>query len=363
MSARCVHATGANATRFGEPPAYAEGLYEIAPGVHAWLVPNGSWGESNAGLVRGENGSLLVDTLWDVPKTQGMLDAMRPVLGGNLPETLVNTHADGDHFWGNQLLPEADSITSDKALAEMQHHKPATMLAFGRLGRVLSFLPIAKARRAGRYFQAMCAPYAFAGVTHTPAKRSFSGTLDLDVGGRLVRLIEVGPAHTQGDLIVHVPDAGVVFVGDILFIGSTPVMWAGPVANWLKALDVIQELEAETIVPGHGPLTDKDGVETVRAYWTFMAAAAREHFDAGTSAVEAAKSIVTGDGFRSQAFAQWDSPERVMTNVHVLYREFSGNTAPMNVVEKIQVMARQAALASMLADATPASMHGGTGAA
>jgi cyclase len=357
MNTSCIVPTGAAATRYGERPAYSEGLYEIGPNVYAWMVPNGSWGESNTGLVVGEDTALLIDTLWDVPKTETMLDAMQSVLDGVPLETVVNTHADGDHFWGNQLLADADSITSEGALEEMRHHRPGAMLAFERLGRVLANMPFGKLRAAGRYFQAMCAPYDFASVTHTPAKRSFSDALDLDIGGRLVRLIEVGPAHTQGDLIVHVPDAGIVFAADVLFVGVTPVMWAGPLANWLDALDLILSLDADVIIPGHGPVTDKSGVRLVRAYWKFVSTAVRERFEAGAPASEAAYDIVTSAVFGEQPFASWDSPERIMTNVHMLYREFAGKTAPMGLAKKIRLMARQAALADALPGASPAVMH------
>ena len=60
MSARSLH---------GAPARYAAGLQELGEDVWAWLQPNGGLGESNAGLVRGEGESLLVDTLWDLRLT------------------------------------------------------------------------------------------------------------------------------------------------------------------------------------------------------------------------------------------------------------------------------------------------------
>jgi glyoxylase-like metal-dependent hydrolase (beta-lactamase superfamily II) len=81
----------------------------------------------------------------------------------------------------------------------------------------------------GRFVGEALGPFSFREVRLRRPDRTFRGELALEVGGREVRLIEVGPAHTPGDLIVHVPDARVVFAGDILFIGVTPVMWAGPV--------------------------------------------------------------------------------------------------------------------------------------
>ncbi len=85
----------------------------------------------------------------------------------------------------------------------------------------------------------MVAPYDFKGIQVTAATRTFSGEMVLEVGGREVRLIEVGPAHTRGDMMVYVPDAKTLFGGDMLFAGCTPVIWAGPVENYIAALDRI----------------------------------------------------------------------------------------------------------------------------
>lgn len=357
---KCIAPTGAKRTRYRETPAYPEGLWELGKDIYAWMVPNGSWGESNAGLVMGDGRSLLVDTLWDVQHTRVMLDAINPILRKAPLATLVNTHADGDHFWGNQLIDDhVETITSHAARAEMNHHKPGSMLAFKKLGKILKQIPVGPARRVGHWFETMCLPYAFDEVKHTPAREGFSGSVWKEVGGRKYQLIEVGPAHTTGDLMVYIPDAKTLFAGDILFIGSTPVMWAGPVENWLKALDLILDLDATTIVPGHGPLTDKNGVREVKTYWEFVHGAARTSFDQGRSATQAAEDIVTSDEFNTMPSSLWDSPERMMTNVHVLYRQFQGKTGALTVPQKLNLMRRQALLAHKLPQASPAVMRRG----
>ena len=63
-------------TLLGKPARFPAGLQEIADGAFAWLQPNGEWGESNAGVVVGDDEALLVDTLWDLRLTQRMLDAV-----------------------------------------------------------------------------------------------------------------------------------------------------------------------------------------------------------------------------------------------------------------------------------------------
>ena len=108
----CIAPSGAKLTRFKEAPRYAEGLYDLNHGLYAWMVPNGSWGESNAGLIVGDGESLLVDTLWDLKYTRAMLEAMRSLTDATPIKYLINTHADGDHFWGNELVTGAEIITS-----------------------------------------------------------------------------------------------------------------------------------------------------------------------------------------------------------------------------------------------------------
>ena len=90
-------------------------------------------------------------------------------------------------------------------------------------------------------------------------QRTVDGSLVVEVGGRNVELIEVGPAHTRGDTLVYVPDAATIFTGDILFINGTPIVWAGPLENWIAACDLMLSLDVETVVPGHGPITDGGG--------------------------------------------------------------------------------------------------------
>ncbi len=353
----CVAPTGREKTRFGETPLYSEGLYDLGNEVYAWMVPNGSWGESNAGLVVGQNSSLLIDTLWDHYYTQQMLDAMKSYTENAPITTLFNTHADGDHFWGNHLLRDIDIIASEASMKDMNHHKPVQMALFKKVGQFFSMLPMKKYRRAGHWMKSMVKPYKFTEVIHTPATRSFNGNTTLDVGGRQVQLIEVGPAHRPGDSMAYIPDSKILFTADILFINCTPVMWQGPVENWIKALDQILDMDVEKIVPGHGPITDKAGVQKVKDYWLFVSEQAKNAFERGLKPADAARQIAQSDAFMTSIFATWDSPERLMTNCHTLYRNFQGNMKPMTRMEIIGMMANQATLANALPDATPQCMR------
>ena len=97
---------------------YTKGLHELGNGLYAWLQPDGGWGWSNAGLVVDGDRSLLVDTLFDLKLTREMLAAMRARHAAAARiDTLVNTHANGDHCYGNQLVAGARIIASARERA------------------------------------------------------------------------------------------------------------------------------------------------------------------------------------------------------------------------------------------------------
>lgn len=290
---------------------FSKGLHDLGNGAWAWLQPDGSWGWSNAGLVTDGGEALLVDTLFDLRLTGEMLDAMRrAVPAASRIGTLVNTHANGDHCYGNQLVAGARIIASRASAEEMDELPPATMA--GLMKNAAAFGP------GGEFLRACFAPFEFEGIVHTPPTQTFSGELRLRVGSKEVVLIEVGPAHTKGDVLVHVPADGVVFTGDILFIEGTPIMWQGPVANWIAACERIAKLGAATVVPGHGPITDAKGALAVRDYLVYVRDEARRRFDAGLSPADAARDIALA------GYSAWGDAERIAVNVHTLYREWSG---------------------------------------
>jgi glyoxylase-like metal-dependent hydrolase (beta-lactamase superfamily II) len=179
--------------------------------------------------------------------------------------------------------------------------------------------------------------FDFASVGQRLPTESFEGRHELRVGDRAVHLIELGPAHTHGDAIAHVPDANVVFTGDILFIEGTPIMWVGPVSNWLAACDRILELDARVIIPGHGPVTDASGVRDVQRYFTYIRDEARKRFGAGMDDEAAADDIDITD------FRDWGDPERIAANVATLYREFDPSLPPLTPPEMFVRMAKWSA--------------------
>lgn len=302
--------------------AYTKGLHELGDGCFAYLQPDGGWGWSNAGLVVGDGVSLLVDTLFDLVLTGEMLESMRDQLDRAPLSTVVNTHANGDHCYGNQLVSGAEIIASEKAAHEMREVPPSTLAAMN-----------AAPGELGDLFRGFFGAFQLEGIELTPPTRTFAGRLDIEVGGRAFELIEVGPAHTAGDVIAYVPDAKTVYTGDILFIGGTPIVWAGPLSNWIAACDLMLGMDIDTVVPGHGPLTGKGGITQVRDYLAFVEREATQRFHAGMDAWDAARDIALN------GFGEWGERGRISVNVDTVYRTLDPNHVSPNVIDQFKRMA------------------------
>ncbi|MGH3624859.1 MAG: MBL fold metallo-hydrolase [Sciscionella sp.] len=121
--------------------AIDRGLHRIADDVWAWVVPNGTWGWSNAGLVAGDGASVLFDTQFDLELTRELLDALAPITARCPITDVVNSHADGDHCYGNELLADSVRIhASSAAIPGMRALPPQAIAAMvdADLGPVLS---------------------------------------------------------------------------------------------------------------------------------------------------------------------------------------------------------------------------------
>lgn len=327
-------------------------LVEVGAGTHAYLQ-TGSWGFSNAGLITDGEASLLVDTLYDVKLTERMLRVMRDAVpAAKRIGTVVNTHANGDHCWGNQVVADSEIISSRAAAEEMLELKPRLMqvllkgaggiaklpsvarAALGVLGK-LGVPRVGPLAEAADFVQECFGAFEFGDIKLTLPTRTFEGKLTLHVGDKLVELIQVGPAHTKGDLIVWLPKERVVYTGDILFIGMHPIVWEGPISNWIAACDRLLELDADVIVPGHGPITDNAGVRETKAYWEQMLEIAKRGRAQGTTPdTEARNWLADGDN------PKWTEAHRLVVNLDTAYRDLANDRSQRDPLEMFARMSR-----------------------
>jgi len=311
-----VPLTAAQPIRAQDIP-YERGLHEVADGCWAWVQPNGQ-SDNNAGIVVGDGASIVVDTTYELRGTRDMLAAASDLLQDNPIRFAVNTHEDQDHTWGNQLLPpDAQIFASSGTVAAFHSLTPDTVR------RITS-------TDHGAGTQWVWDNYVNRDVDLIEPRLpdvAIDDETELDVGGRTVRLVPVFPAHSRGDVIVHIPDAHVVFTGDLVFNEVGPALNAGPLSRWLDALDAIIAMSPRIVVPGHGPVTDADGVLRFKHLLETIREAAQIGTERGASPAEAVAFLPWDD------IAQMFAGERVINLIDALYAEIDPAHQRMSLAE------------------------------
>ena len=289
----------------------APGLHRISEHCHAFLQPNG-YGLNNTGLVDDGDMSLLVDTLMDVPRTRGMLDRMATATpAAHSIDVLVNTHSHVDHTLGNVLLEGSRIVMTTVCAEEMAAMPPDQWIA-----RAAALTGDARQMMD----ELLGDKFDFEGVAYVAPTETFDEALELRVGRFPVSLIEFGACHTRSDTIVHVPEDGVVYAGDLLFTDSHVPLNYPDIGNWIEACRTVERLDPQIVVPGHGYVTTVAQVTQLREYLEYLRGEARRHFDAGRTPREGAQAI-----FESlDRFAFFDRADILLPNLVSLYAEFSG---------------------------------------
>lgn len=309
---------------------YARGLRELNSNCWAWLEPEGEWGYSNAGLIVDGDCSLLVDTLFDLDMTGTMLRAMNDVTpAAKKIDVLVNSHADGDHTHGNQLVSGARIIASAATAAEFFKLSPAYLREIIQNADELG--------EGAQYMRRVMGPHKFNfnDIDTVPPTETYDREFNIKVGDKDVRLFNVGPAHTTGDTVVYSVKDKVVYTGDLLFADSHPAIWAGSIDGWIAACELIMSLDVDVVVPGHGNVTDKAGVKVFRDYLAWVQREVRARFDAGLEVEEAAADII----FRPP-YDGWMLPERIVGCVNYLYGLWGSPDVETSFLKMFDMLAR-----------------------
>ena len=285
-------------------------IEEVSRGIFAYIQLDGSWFLNNAGCVVGSRTATVVDATG----TEARGRAWRAVVSSVTPNpvtALINTHHHADHTNGNFLFaPGASIIAHEKCREEI---------------RAANGFPRRSPLFPGTDF-GDCPP--------APPTITFKDRMTAWVDDLELQLIFIGPAHTSNDVAVWIPERKLLFSGDVLFNGGTPFTLFGSLAGSLDALDMLEALGAETIVPGHGPVCGPEAIAIVRSYIRFVLDAAKQGFEAGTDPKELARGLDLGP------FGDLTDPERIVPNLYRAYSELRGEprAAPLPLLEMFQGM-------------------------
>jgi cyclase len=281
----------------------------LADDVHAYVQPDGGWCLNNAGFVSDGTVTLLVDTAATERRTRALAAAVAAT-GAPAPRWVVNTHHHGDHTYGNGFFAPA-----------------ATVLSHADCRR--------EALSAGHQLELIWPGTDYGDIRILGADLTYRDRATIHVGGVDTEVIHPGVAHTVGDSVVWLPHRRVLFTGDLIFEGGTPFFLMGSLSGSLRALERLRALGAETVVPGHGAVTDPSAFDRTERYLRFVADVAQRGHAAGRTPLEAARATDLGD------FAQLRERERLVANLHRAYAELDGlpEGAPLDPLPAFRDMA------------------------
>ncbi|RFS82592.1 MBL fold metallo-hydrolase [Actinomadura spongiicola] len=269
-------------------------LEEVSEGVFAYVQPDGTWWINNTGFLVGSRGVTSVDSCSTERRTRAYLETIRSVTDRPV-RTLVNTHHHGDHTYGNYLFSGATVVGHEETRA--------AALAWGK-----------------PFDNPFWTKVDWGDVEIEPPFLTYTDAVTLWVDDLRCEVRHVGTAaHTTNDSIVWIPDRRVLFCGDLLFNGGTPFLLQGSVLGALRVLEeVVAPLDAEVIVPGHGPVAGPELIDRVAAYIRFVQTTAEAGKAAGLAPLEAAREADLGP------FAELTDAERLVGNLHRAYAELDG---------------------------------------
>ncbi|HWR71857.1 MAG TPA: MBL fold metallo-hydrolase [Nitrospirota bacterium] len=241
-------------------PACAEGLTKIAEGVFSYVdaknpTPLTSFG-ANAGIIVGTDGVVVVDTLTSAKEAKRFIRDIRSITGKPV-KYVINTHHHLDHTLGNSEFAKRGAVIIAQEACKTEALKDADTI----LTRALNY---------------GFTKEALAGTTVVLPSLTFTDRMTIDLGGRTVELISTGLSHTDGSAIVFVPDVKVLFAGDTLFTNYHPNVRDANIEGWIKALDRIAGMDAQKIIPGHGPVSTRQDIADMKSYLQVFDAKARE---------------------------------------------------------------------------------------
>jgi glyoxylase-like metal-dependent hydrolase (beta-lactamase superfamily II) len=213
--------------------------------------------DQEIGVVLGGSDVLVIDTRLTAGQGRETLEDLRELTRD--PVTLVvDTHWHTDHAFGNAVF------------------RPATIWGHERTAEVLrspKYPAITKPMLTERHPELA---EDIAATVIDPPDRTFSETARIEVGGRRVDLAFLGRGHTDADIVIEVPDAGVLFAGDLLEEGATPYFGDGYPLDWPETVSRLTERIVGAVVPGHGAVRDRAFAEEQTAAILENARLARE---------------------------------------------------------------------------------------
>ena len=303
-------------------------LVKVADGVYAAIAKSGGLASGNAGFVIGDDGVIVFDTFFTPAAIEELIAEIQTLT--KLPiRYAVNSHYHLDHTGGNQVLVARgvpiighDNLvkwqtTRNKrflpALEELQKRK-------ADVAKQLSETPEdQKDKRAPLERQIRRLDAMMTIRLTNPSVTFGSGTVHLYLGKREV-ILSTLPGHTGGDVLAYVPDANVVFTGDLGWSKTLPNLVDATVNDWIPTLDkILSQYPTAKFIPGHGNVAEAADVRDFRDYLDDLRARVKKGIADGLTLDQAKQQLTLPERYKALAFQNFATP-----NVEDMYKELKG---------------------------------------
>lgn len=287
---------------------------EVAKDIYAAITPAEGLDITDAGMMDNfsnaayinRGAGLVCDTFFDLPHARN-LEAFCRKKSGHSPKYVINTHGHWDHFWGNQIFAEAavmghwdmlKDCAGDRSKVPVFKFLHGSKLLQNLLDAAISgafkkHLPTGK--KAKFVVRVGDGDFDLTDVEPKLPDTLFDRETVLDLDGTQVHLIPLGAIHSSSDTVVWIPSEKVLFAGDIFADCSMPMSIAAG-KKWIEVLDyILDELQPEVIVPGHGEVYDRARAESQRAYFKSLIGQVQNHYKPGIKSDELISKIDVSD--------------------------------------------------------------------
>lgn len=303
-------------------------LVKVADGINAAIAKPGGLASGNAGFVVGDGGVLIVDTFFTPIAIEELIAEIQTQTQFPI-RYAVNTHYHLDHTGGNQVLAERGvPIIAQDNVAVWQTTKNKRFLRApeelektkAETAKKLSEIPEDQKDKRTPLERQLRRLNALGAIKLTNPSVTFSsGSVHLYLGKREVVLFTL-PGHTGGDVLAYVPDANVLFTGDMGWSKTLPNLVDATVNDWITSLDkILKEYPTAKFIPGHGEVATAAEMRDFRDYLDDLRNRVKQAIADGLTIEQAKAQLKLPEKYKSFAFQNFAQP-----NVEDMYKELKG---------------------------------------
>lgn len=300
-------------------------IHHLAEGIYAGIAKDGGWAISNAGLVDLGGQIAVFDTFMTPPAAADLKKFSIQQLG-RPPEIVINSHYHNDHIWGNQVFANDAQIISSARTREListagkEEHDWYSVNSARRLDALQKEYTSATEEKKKDlilwigYYQGLVE--SMPEITIRLPETTFQSRHDIIGTKYSAHLYTFTDAHTGSDSVLHIPEPGILFMADLLFVGAHPYL---PDGNPQKLLETVKEISqhgAEILVPGHGPVGTRDDLFQMIDYIEMCMETSRELVESGDATEERIQETAVPDPFRN-----WQLPHFYQANLQFLCQQ------------------------------------------